>query len=73
MTTDWNSILSNRKNVTAAKSFATGGLSGSDFYSHFAGTESGGEVRTLLRNGGVDRARTLTRKALNRRNVSVGN
>jgi len=73
MTTDWNSILTNRRSVTLARQFATGNLSGSEFYSHFAGTESGGEVRTLLRNGGVERARNLTRKALNRRNVSVNN
>lgn len=73
MTTDWNSILTNRRNVTLARQFATGNLSGSEFYSYFAGTESGGEVRTLLRNGGVERARNLTRKALNRRNVSVNN
>jgi hypothetical protein len=74
MTTDWNSILSNRTSVSVAKQFATGNLSGSDFYSFHMGTESGGEVRSLLRaEGGVNRARTLTRKALSRRNVSVNN
>jgi hypothetical protein len=74
MTTDWNSILSNRTNVSLARQFAMGNLSGSEFYSYHAGTDSGGEVRSLLRaEGGVTRARTLTRKALNRRNVSVNN
>ncbi len=68
MTTDWNTVLSNRKNVSMAKRFANGNLTGRDFYSHFANTSTGGEVRTLLR-GGVDRARTLTRKALTRREL----
>jgi hypothetical protein len=72
MTTNWNTILSNRKNVRVAQQFATGNLSGSEFYSYHAGTESGGEVRSLLRaEGGVTRARTLTRKALNRRSVTT--
>ncbi len=69
MMTDWNAILSNRKNVSLARQFATGSITGREFYSHFAGTDTGGEVRSLLRTGGVNRARTLTRKALNRRNV----
>jgi hypothetical protein len=72
MTTDWNSILGDRKNVSLATQFAMGNLSGSEFYSHFAGTECGGEVRNLLRSkGGVNRARVLARKALNRRNRSA--
>lgn len=72
MTTDWNAILSNRGNVRVARQFAMGNLSGSEFYSYHAGTESGGKVRSLLRaEGGVDRARTLARKALNRRSVTV--
>jgi hypothetical protein len=72
MTTDWNTILSNRKSVAVARQFAMGNLSGSEFYSHHSGTESGGQVRSLLRaEGGVTRARTLTRKALNRRSVTV--
>lgn len=72
MTTDWNTILSNRQSVSVAQKFATGNLSGSEFYSYHANTASGGEVRSLLRaEGGVTRARMLTRKALNRRSVTV--
>tara|TARA_Y100000401_G_C8316331_1_gene222678 strand:+ start:221 stop:430 length:210 start_codon:yes stop_codon:yes gene_type:complete len=67
MTTDWNSILSNRKNVTAVKKFATGGSSGREFYASFANTSTGGNVRTLLRTHGVDGARMLAKKALSRR------
>lgn len=71
MTTDWNSILKDRQNVSLAQQFAMGNLSGSEFYSYHAGTDSGGQVRSLLRaEGGVDRARGLTRKALNRRKCS---
>ncbi len=67
MTTDWNSILSNRKNVTAVKKFATGGSSGREFYASFANTSTGGNVRKLLRTHGVDGARMLAKKALSRR------
>lgn len=67
MTTDWNSILSNRKNMTAVKRFADGGSSGREFYASFANTSTGGSVRTLLRTHGVDGARILAKKALSRR------
>tara|TARA_A100001515_G_scaffold16570_1_gene12080 strand:- start:60 stop:272 length:213 start_codon:yes stop_codon:yes gene_type:complete len=67
MTTDWNSILSNRKNVTAVTKFANGGSSGREFYASFANTSTGGSVRTLLRTHGVDGARMLAKKALSRR------
>lgn len=72
MTTNWNSILSDRNSVVAARLFAQGEWSGADFYSYHVNTNSGGEVRSLLRaEGGVSRARTLARKALNRRFVTV--
>ena len=72
MTTNWNIILNgNRRNIKLAKNFAVGNLSGSEFYSYFKNTEAGGEVRSLLRNGGVNRARQLTRKALNRRMIEI--
>lgn len=64
--TNWDSVLSNRKNVVTVRKFVEGDLSGRELYSSFANTQNGGEVRTLLR-GGVDRARNLARKALYRR------
>jgi len=66
-TTDWNVVLTNRSNVNAVRSFASGNTSGRQFYASFANTPSGGVVRNLLRTHGVDRARVLARKALNRR------
>ena len=48
MTTDWNTILSNRQSVSVAQKFATGNLSGSEFYSYHANTASGGEVRVCF-------------------------
>jgi len=50
--------------------FAHGEMSGRAFYSHFANTERGGIVRTLLRNNGVVSSKRLARKALSRRGVS---
>ena len=53
MTTDWNSILSNRKNVTAVTKFANGGTSGREFYSSFANTSTGGNVRKIAKACGA--------------------
>jgi hypothetical protein len=69
MFTDWNSILSNRDNVNAVNHFASGRMSGEEFYSRFSGTRLGGSIRNLLRTYGVDRARILAKKALNRREL----
>jgi len=66
-TTDWNAVFTNRTNINVVRNFAQGNMSGRQFYSAFANTPSGGVVRNLLRNHGVDRARVLARKALNRR------
>ncbi len=71
MTTDWTSLLTTKRNVTAVSSFASGTMSGRQFYSVFANTKSGGTVRSLLRNYGVSKARTLARKALSRRASST--
>jgi hypothetical protein len=67
MTTNWNSILGDRKSVTAVKRFADGGSSGREFYASFTNTSAGGNVRSLLRTYGVDGARMLAKKALSRR------
>lgn len=69
MTTNWTSLLNTKRNISTVSNFANGDLSGREFYSVFANTSSGGVVRGLLRNYGVDRARTLARKALYRRST----
>ena len=69
MTTNWNSILSNRANRKTVASFAAGKTTGRQFYAAFANTSLGGDVRNLLRTYGVSRSRVLARKALNRREL----
>lgn len=65
--TDWKVLLNTKRNVSTVSNFATGKLSGRDFCSAFSETSSGRTVRNLLRNHGVEGARTLARKALYRR------
>ena len=67
MSTDWGTLLSCKKSAKTVTEFAHGEMSGRDFYSHFANTESGGIVRTLLRSHGVVYSKRLARKALSRR------
>jgi hypothetical protein len=67
MTTNWTSLLNTKRNRSTVSSFASGDMSGREFYSGFANTSKGGVVRSLLRKYGVDQARTLARKALSRR------
>jgi len=64
--TNWDLLLMRSYDRKMFTMFKTGGFSGRQLYAAYVNTESGGEVRRLLR-GGVDRARDLTRKALNRR------
>ena len=70
MTTDWNSLLSSKRNVSKVVNFAQGQMSGKDFYSHFSNTSGGGVVRGLLRDHGVVNSRRLARKALSRRGIN---
>jgi len=70
VTTDWNSLLSSKKNVSKVVNFAQGQMSGKDFYSHFSNTNGGGVVRGLLRDHGVVNSRRLARKALSRRGIN---
>lgn len=67
MATNWTSLLDTKRNRCSVSSFASGDISGREFYSGFANTSNGGVVRGLLRDHGVDQARTLARKALSRR------
>jgi hypothetical protein len=62
---NWNSLLkSQRLNV---EDFASGNLSARELTRAVVHTNVAGEVRRLLRNNGVDKARRLARKALERR------
>ena len=70
MTTNWNVLLTSKKNVNKVVGFAQGQMSGRDFYSHFSNTEGGGVVRGLLRDHGVVNSRRLARKALSRRGIN---
>jgi len=67
MTTNWTLLLNTKQDRSTVSSFASGDISGKEFYSGFVNTSSGGVVRGLLRNYGVDQSRTLARKALSRR------
>jgi len=67
MYTDWNSILSTKRNVAAVSNFAEGSTTGKEFLSSFANTSGSGTVRTLLRERGVTGARVLAKRALSRR------
>ena len=67
MTTDWNSLLTTKRNITTVSNFASGAMTGKEFYSSFANTSGAGTVRTLLRERGVTGARVLAQKALSRR------
>ncbi len=71
MTTDWRTLLSSKQNVRTVTEFAHGEMSGRDFYSRFANTDSGGIVRNLLRDNGVVYSKRLARKALSRRGVGA--
>lgn len=69
MQTDWNKILSNPNVANTAKEFANGYLSGRQMEKRLRFTPAAGEYRRLIRSGGVNRARSLTRKALTRRGI----
>ena len=64
---NWTSILSTKKNVKAVHYFASGTTTGQELYSSFSNTDTGGNVRSLLRTHGVTYSRRLARKALKRR------
>lgn len=66
MVTNW-SLISAVAGLSTVKSFATGEISGKQFYSNVVGTDASGVVRTLLREHGTAKARRLARKAIRRR------
>lgn len=64
--TQWKLI--NDKMADELRDFANAKLSGRRFYRQAQLNGIGGEVRSLLRERGVDEARKLARKAIYRRN-----
>lgn len=67
---NWELIINNM-NHDLIRSFATGNISGDDFYQEARYDGVSPEVRRLLRSRGVTEARSLARKALRRRGVKV--
>ncbi len=67
MTTNWNSLLNTKRNVSTVSNFAKGDMTGKEFISSFAGTPNSSIARSLLKNYGVDKSRNLAKKALYRR------
>ena len=63
---NWDKLI--KRNVKAVKGFATGQVSGRDFYNHyFRGNPN--EARQLIRERRVHERRSLARKALKRRGI----
>jgi len=68
--TDWESVLKTRNDRNVVTAFAEGMCSGRQLTLYFRDkTPQAGVVRNLLRNYGVDHARTLAGKALSRRQL----
>ena len=68
-TTNWNELINN-DTKGFIKLFAENKLSARNLTSMFKNTEYAGPFRSLIRgNGGVAKARELTKKALKRRNI----
>ncbi len=68
-TTNWGDILTNTKVADAYRRFASGKSTRTELENEFKNTEFAGSFRTLVRSGGADRAKTVARKALQRRKL----
>lgn len=64
--TNWNEIITEVGKDNLA-SFVAGDLSGSHLYDLAKGTKVSGQVRKLVRQGGIAHARKIAREALRRR------
>lgn len=65
---NWDTLI-NPQTLCYIKGFANGELSARYLSSILKNTEYAGHFRNLIRSGGVARAKTLTRKALKRRDL----
>jgi len=67
---NWKLLLdSSDSEVYMLEKFASGEASARNLTSLFTNTKFAGEFRQLIRNNGVDMARKLTRRALQRRGL----
>lgn len=66
---NWKEVFTDRHTEAWYEKFARGQESARSLESAFRHTESAGPFRKLIRSKGVDGARTLVRKALQRRPV----
>jgi len=64
---NWNTLISTPQTRSLISGFSTGSVSGRQLTTAATNTPAAGEVRKLLRSGGVTRARSIARKALKRR------
>lgn len=67
--TNWNKFLEDPAVTNDIILFAVGSMSGRQMESRLRFTPVSGEFRKLVRSGGVNRARTLAKKALSRRGI----
>jgi len=67
---NWTNLF-NELNNTTIQEFARGNLGYRDLIKSAKYTPVSGEVRKLLRKGGLKTARMLARKACKRRNIAV--
>ena len=68
-TTKWNELFADSIIVDVYVQFANGNMSRRQMESVFKNTDYAGPFRALVRNGGVDRAREVAKKALKRRSL----
>lgn len=68
---NWNALTSSPSQVNLLREFAEGRVSGRQLYEVYKNTKLGGIVRNLLRDKGVEDARRLAKRALERRSIKV--
>ena len=68
---NWNDLTGNNAKINLLRQFANGAVSGRQLYAVYKNTAHGGLVRGLLRDKGVEDARRLAKRALERRSIKV--
>jgi hypothetical protein len=68
---NWNDLTANTSQVNLLRQFIKGDVSGRQLYDVYKNTAYGGIVRGLLREKGVEDARRLAKRALERRSIKV--
>jgi hypothetical protein len=67
----WQNVLAVDQTINSVQDFAVGNISKDQFLRNFSGTNVYPELRKLVRERGANGVRTLARRALRRRGVSV--